>query len=204
LNDITPRVNAEEALTLELRRKKDFIDVASHELRTPLQLVLGYLDVMLAFPDKYGLNDEGTRFQGLILDSAKREERIVNRMLEYSIMNVEGEEIRPENRSFSPQSVVDVIPNARKIRSDAEVEVAIPADLTIESDPDFFYNILAEFCTNAIQYSVPPRKITITGSQDELQSCFSVKDNGNGMTADVKNSLFKPFFIGDGTQLSRK
>lgn len=204
INDISERVKAEEALRLELQRKKDFINVASHELRTPLQTILGFLDLMLAFPDKYGLNEEAKRHQGLMIESAKREEKIVNRMLEYSILNVEGEDIRPEHRRFSPYNVVEVILNSKHLKSEAEFELDISRDLTIESDVDFFYNIMGEFCSNAVQYSNPPRKIRISSHQDGDNVVFSVTDNGIGMNKEVLQAIFTPFFIGDGTRLSRK
>lgn len=204
LNDISGRVKAEEALRQELQRKKDFINVASHELRTPLQTILGFLDVMLAFPDKYGLNEEAKRHQGLMIESAKREEKIVNRMLEYSILNVEGEDIRPEHRRFFPYNVIEVILNTKHLKSEAEFELGVSKDLTIESDVDFFYNIMGEFCSNAVQYSSPPRKIRISSHQDGDNVVFSVTDNGIGMNEEVLQAIFTPFFIGDGTHLSRK
>jgi signal transduction histidine kinase len=159
---------------------------------------------MLTFPEKYGLNEEAKRHQGLMIESAKREERIVNRMLEYSMMNVEGEDIRPEHRKFFPHNVVEVVLNSKKLKSEADVELGIPKELTIESDMDFFYNIIAEFCSNAVQYSSPPRKIRISSHQDGDNVGFSVTDNGIGMTDEVAHAIFTPFFIGDGTHLSRK
>jgi signal transduction histidine kinase len=139
-----------------------------------------------------------------MIESAKREEKIVNRMLEFSVLNIEGEDIRPEHRRFIPHNVVEVILNSKKLNNEAEVELDIPKELTIESDMDFFYNIMGEFCSNAVQYSRPPRKIRISSHEDGDNVSFSVTDNGTGMTDEVLHAIFTPFFIGDGTHLSRK
>ena len=204
LNDITERKKAEENLKQELQHKKDFITIASHELLTPLQPILGYIDVILTDPEKYGLNEEGKRLLGLMAWSAENEERIVNRMLEYSILNIETEKIQPLIRIFSLRTVIDVILESNRYRSEAEIDLKIPPELTIESDVDFFFGILSELCSNAVHYSSPPRRIGISYHDDEKYHYVSVRDNGSGMTEDVVRSIFKPFFVGDGFKVSRK
>jgi PAS domain S-box-containing protein len=204
LNDITGRKLAEEDLKQELQHKKDFITIASHELLTPLQTIFGYIDVIQTGPEKYGLNEEGRRLLGLITWGAESEERIVNRMLDYSILNIEKEKIQPLIRSFSPRTIIDVILESNRYRSEAEIDVKIPPELTIESDVDFFFGILSELCSNAVHYSSPPRRIGISCHDDEKYHYVSVKDNGSGMTGEVTHSIFRPFFIGDGFKTSRK
>jgi two-component system sporulation sensor kinase A/two-component system, sporulation sensor kinase E len=204
LNDITERKIAEEELRKELQHKKDFINIASHELLTPLVPILGYLDIILADPEKYGLNAEGKRLLDLMMWSARNEERIVNRILEYSLLNVEKEKIQPQVRTFSPRTVIDVILDSNRNHTDAEIDVAIPPELTLDSDVDIFYGVLFELFSNAVEYSNIPRQVWISYRQDEKNHYFSVKDNGIGMTDETKNSLFTPFFISDGYKTSRK
>jgi PAS domain S-box-containing protein len=204
LNDITERKQAEEELRQELQHKKDFITVASHELLTPLVPILGYIDVILSDPEKYGLNEEGKKLLDLMMGSARNEERIVNRILEYSMLDVDKETIQPQARPFSPLTIVDVILDGNRYRTDAEIEVAIPADLTLDSDADIFYAILSELCSNAVQYSRPPRHIRISYRQDEKNHYVSVTDNGIGIPEETRSDIFMPFYIGDGNKISRK
>jgi signal transduction histidine kinase len=71
--------------------------------------ILGYIDVILSDPEKYGLNAEGKRLLDLMMWSARNEERIVNRILEYSMLNVEKETVQPHVCIFSPRTIIDVI-----------------------------------------------------------------------------------------------
>jgi len=204
LNDITARIIAEEALQRELARKNDFVTIAAHELRTPLQPVYSYLDLMLTDPELYGLNDLGKKTAMQLKWSVDHEIAVVNRILDLSTLRIERREITPMLREFSPRRLVELVLRSHRMRSDAEIEVAIPEDVTVTSDVDYVYGILSELCSNAVQYSKPRRKITI-GYRDAGDAAeISVQDNGIGIPPDEMQHIFRPFYIVDAPNQSRK
>lgn len=204
VNDITARVIAEEALQRELARKNDFVTIASHELRTPLQPVYSYLDLMLTDPELYGLNELGKKTTMQLKWSVDHEIAVVNRILDLSTLRIEKREITPLLREFSPRRLVELVLRSHRMRSDAEIAVAIPEDVTITSDVDYVFGILTELCSNAVQYSNPRRKITLgyrdTGAMVEI----SVQDNGIGIPPEDLQHIFRPFYIVDAPNASRK
>lgn len=68
-----------------------------------------------------------------------------------------------------------------------------------------FMNILSNAIHAVSENGKEAGKIVITTSQEDSQVFISIKDNGKGMTEDVKNKLFEPFFttkpVGEGTGL---
>ncbi len=204
VNDITAKMIAEEALQRELKRRNDFINIAAHELRTPLQPVYAYLDLMLTDPEIYGLNDQGKQTVTQLKWSIDHEVALVNRILELSILKIEKEKITPLLREFSPKRLIDLVLRSRRMRSDAEIEIAIPEDITITSDVDYIYGILAELCSNAVLYSNPVRKITIGYKEEKDSIGIFIQDNGIGIPPDEMKNIFRPFYIVDGPSPSRK
>lgn len=204
VNDITARVIAEETLQRELERKNDFVTIAAHELRTPLQPVYSYLDLMLTDPEIYGLNEQGRKTTMQLKWSVDHEIAVVNRILDLSTLRIEKKEITPLPREFSPKRLVELVLRSHRMRSDAEIEVAIPEDVTITSDVDYVFGILTELCSNAVQYSNPRRKITI-GYRDGGDTVeISIQDNGIGIPPEDMQHIFRPFYIVDAPNQSRK
>ena len=204
VNDITARVIAEETLQRELKRKNDFVNIAAHELRTPLQPVYVYLDLMLTDPEIYGLNDQGKKTVMQLKWSVDHEIAVVNRILDLSTLRIEKERITPMVREFSPKCLIELVLRSHRMRSDAEITIAIPEDVTITSDVDYMFGILAELCSNAVQYSNPLRKIIIGYNVEEDSTDIFVQDNGIGIPAEDMKNIFRPFYIVDAPNQSRK
>jgi PAS domain S-box-containing protein len=204
VNDITSKVIAKETLQRELEHKNDFITIVAHELRTPLQPIYAYLDLMLTDPELYGLTEVGKKTITQLKWSVDREVSLVNRIFDLSLTRIEREKVTPVMREFSPHHLVELILRSHKVRSDAEIENTIPEDFVITSDIDYVYGIFSELISNAVQYSDPLRKISIAFKQEGDFLKFFVKDNGIGIAAEDLDNIFRPFYIHDSPQLSRK
>ncbi len=68
-----------------------------------------------------------------------------------------------------------------------------------------FMNILSNAIHAVSERTAGEGKIVISTTQDTSNVFISIKDNGKGMTSEVKNKLFEPFFttkpVGEGTGL---
>lgn len=81
--------------------------------------------------------------------------------------------------------------------SNINIELNIPSDLEIISDPNRLQIILSNLISNAIKYAdlnkeSPYIKISSTILFDKIQ--FTIEDNGVGIKEDLVNSIFEMFF----------
>jgi signal transduction histidine kinase len=136
--------------------------------------------------------------------STDHEVKIVNRMLELSLIQSGMDKTEPAFRKFSPRHVIDLILKSKKYYNEAEIALRIPPEISIVSDMDYCHEIFAEILSNAVQYSNPPRKIEITYNESTDAVCFSFRDNGIGLSQEDINNIFHPFYIADAPKLSRK
>jgi signal transduction histidine kinase len=88
--------------------------------------------------------------------------------------------------------------------------VKVYADLPeIDCQPGKINQVFMNILTNAIQaleeYKVPEPQIRIQTKDHDTEIMISISDNGPGMSEDVKNHIFEPFFstkdVGKGTGL---
>lgn len=54
------------------------------------------------------------------------------------------------------------------------------------------HQVLLNLLVNAVQFSIPPKKVCI--GVDSETSCFWVDDNGLGVSSDAQKKIFEPFF----------
>jgi signal transduction histidine kinase len=80
-----------------------------------------------------------------------------------------------------------------------EVELALGGDGTVECVPEELHQVLTNLVQNAIE-AVPDGtgRVRIEGREHGDELVLSVKDNGNGMTPEVRARLFTPFFTTKG------
>jgi signal transduction histidine kinase len=180
------------------------ICTVAHELRTPLQPIFGYLDLLLQDRQKYGITEETGRILDRCLQSAERERQIINRMLEFSIL--ESGKIRPDYAVVSIPSLFSSVIEAGGYLQKAEIATDIPPDLKFEADAGKLTLVIDSLLSNAITYSRPPRRIYImyTPSPDHRFHSIAIRDNGIGISQTQLESIFEPFQLADSDKLSRK
>jgi signal transduction histidine kinase len=100
------------------------------------------------------------------------------------------------------ESVVETSGYAGK----AEIETRIPATVMVNADRDRLFSVIDSLLSNAINYSKPPRKITITYRSDDNDRFhhLAFEDNGIGISAASLPYIFEPFQLADAAKLSRK
>lgn len=186
----------------EAVRWQDFTTTAAHELRTPLQPVLGYLSLLYDNYSSYGISDEVARMLGVCLDNVDRERRVVNRMLELSLLDRGEMKNRP--------TVVDLAALIREVLQShdftlrARCEVSVPEGMTVLVDREQFYLVLEGLVSNAVEYSEDPRVVEISCGQEGRRQWVRVRDNGPGIDPAKLKTIFEPFSLGDSETLSRR
>ena len=90
--------------------------------------------------------------------------------------------------------------------SKADITLDIPDTLSITADMDRLFGVFDSLLSNAINFSKPPREITIfyRSEIDDGYHHISVRDNGAGISESAFSSIFEPFQLADAAKLSRR
>jgi PAS domain S-box-containing protein len=204
LVDISVQQRLEEKIQQDNERRRGIIITVAHELRTPLQPILGYLNMLIQDPTGFGILDETRKMLERCLVSVERERQIINQMLELSVL--ESGKLQLSYSDFSLRNLVQSVLDTSGYCSRADVTIDVPSDLVISADMDRLFSVLDSLLSNAVNYSKPPRTISICyrAGADGTTHTIAVKDNGIGIAQNMLNSIFEPFQLADAAKLSRK
>jgi PAS domain S-box-containing protein len=204
LVDISEKQRFEDKIQLDNERRRGIIMTIAHELRTPLQPILGYLNLLIEDPENFGIQDETKKILERCLVSVDRERQIINQMLELSVL--ESGRLHLSYSKFPFSMLLNSVLDTGGYCTKAEITSEIPGSLVITADMDRLFGVLDSLLSNAINFSSPPRKVSITYYSDSEDSChhISVKDNGTGISESAFSSIFEPFQLADAAKLSRK
>ena len=179
------RLDRELATALERgareRERYEFFAAVGHELRTPLTSIRGYLETL----QDHGL-DESTRAR--FLETAHREAlrlgRLVDGMLDFSMLDLSGETFEPASCDLAEQvaTACDALgPQARQrgIRFERSRSVPVRVGLGADSCTQALLNVL----DNAVKYGREGGRIRIGWSVRLPYARIRVDDDGPGMGA---------------------
>jgi two-component system OmpR family sensor kinase len=188
--------NVDEALTARRESEakvRQFVADASHELRTPLTAIRGYSEL--------------TRRQNMDMSPDLR----------HSLDRIESESIRmtalvedllllarlDEGLDFD-RTRVDVAKLAKDAVNDAQVaspvhvwNVKTSRGATILADRNRIYQVLVNLLTNARTHTPPGTVVTTTVATTDDSVVITVADNGPGIPAEIRESLFERFVRAD-------
>ena len=189
-----------ERYSLQLM-KDEFISVVSHELRTPLTSIHGALDLLSSGVITPG-SERGEHVLGIAADNASRLVRLVNDILE--LERLESGKIQLE---IEVVQTTDVTGRAEQLmqvlaeQSGVVLEIQDPG-LDIEADGDRLIQVLTNLVDNAIKFSAPQDRVTVTVERviDSEQTSgqapcllFQVQDQGRGIPATQLDQIFERF-----------
>ena len=182
--------------------KSDLVDTVSHELKTPLSSIRLLVDTLL---ETEQLNEARTReYLELIAKENKRLSHLIENFLAFSRMEKGREIIHP--RDVMPEEIVQSAVEAageRFHRDGCRLETQVRPGLpTVYADPDAMVTVLLNLLDNAYKYTGDRKEIGLRAYADGGHVCFSVADNGIGLSARQARRVFESFYQAD-RRLSR-
>jgi len=166
----------------------------SHELRTPLTCIKGYAETLL----EGAMENQALcgKFLRIINDEAHRLERLINDLLDLSMIDARQIQVRFKETDLSAllEQTVNVFqPVARKC--DIIVKEDIPEKLpVISADEDRIRQVLINLIDNAIKYSHAGSTVTIGAMLNAKEVRISVADMGIGIPENERSRVFERFY----------
>lgn len=174
---------------------KDFIANASHELKTPITIIKGFAETLHDMPEmsKEMLSD----ITGKILRNCDRMETLVKNLLTLAdLENISGSR-------FRECDLVSLVEDSKRLLLSLNPETQInivtsDEELPLFADPDILELALLNLLNNAIKYSKPPAKITISMrhlNEEEVE--LKISDQGIGIPKEDLEHIFERFYTVD-------
>lgn len=168
----------------------------AHEINNPLNSILGCSELLLraAKKDEMHVSEENSQLLQIIRDEAFRCRQIVEKLLTL---------VRP---SDAPREVVDLAQAASEVISlldklkqfrHCQFELDMPADtqLLVLARNSELKQVLLNLAINAAEATAGSQgQVRITGKTVNDNVELEVSDNGKGMTPEILEHVFDPFF----------
>lgn len=181
--------------------RKDFVANVSHELKTPLTVFKGYLEALLeATPNEQaGLRRALENMDG----QSRRMERLINDLL--WLAQLEGSEAEHSHQPVRLDQLCAAVcaDSAALLESrQQQIDMDVPAGLSVLGDAGELRSALTNLLTNAINYSGEQGKIRVTWHADDEGGRLEVCDNGPGIEAHHLPRLTERFYRPDASRIT--
>jgi len=178
--------------------KNQFLAAVSHELRTPLTSILGWCALLGDDEVRRTLLDEGlasidqaARVQSALVEDLLDVSRIAAGRLKLTLATIDAAKV-------VEQAIASVAPSARA------KTIAVHAsfdgdDFMMIADPVRLEQIVWNLLTNAIKFTPSGGAIDVTMRRADARLEITVRDNGEGIAADLLPHIFERFKQGAAT-----
>jgi len=182
----------------ELRRlervRQDFVANVSHEFKTPLTAIQGFAETLLAGALEDPRNNR--RFLEIIRDHASRLASLTNDLLK--LARIEAGKLEVE---FLPVGLVELIEGCAETtllkasRKQITLETDVPPGMpAVRGDPSLLREVLQNLLDNAVQYTAPGGRITVSATAGAREAVITVSDTGIGIPLVDQERIFERFY----------
>ena len=160
----------------------------AHEIKNPLASISGSAQVL---ESAGGLDDNGQRLLHILVGKSRRLSGILDGFLEYA---------RPHQAALGPcdlgamlRDCVDLLGRSEEQHDDHRLELKVPDKLVLEGEEHLLRQIFWNLSRNALQAMPEGGDLEISAEQKDGRVVLRWRDNGIGMTEEVRRQAFEPF-----------
>lgn len=196
--DVTDRKHAEELLRAkseELQRSnkelEQFAYIASHDLQEPLRTVSSFTQ-LLAQKARGKLDTDADEYMDFIVDGAKRAQRLINDLLQYSRVGTRG---KPFVSVDCNEMLDEALANLHAAITESQAVINREPLPVITGDPTQLPQLFQNLISNAIKFRKPGQipRIDVTANQTDTDFVFTIADNGIGIAPQFHDRIFAIF-----------
>ena len=197
VRDITEQKLAEERLHKLLadlersnRELEQFAYVASHDLQEPLRMISSYTQLL---EQRYSakLDDDAREFINYAVDGARRMQRLINDLLEFSRVSTRGRRLE----AMDANEVLGTVRVNLSAAIDDSGALVTNGELpTVMGDRTQMSQLLQNLIGNAIKFrGAAAPHVHIAASEGADEWVLTVKDNGIGIAPEYFDRIFVIF-----------
>lgn len=171
--------------------QKQFVSDASHELRTPISVIQGYADML----DRWGKSDPEVRDEAI--EAIKSESRGMKELVEQLLFIARHENAshRYEKEFFDlGEMAAEALKDTQMIAGDHDVRAGSLESVIVSGDRTALKQALRVFLDNALKYTAPDGKITLSCVHEPGWARLTVEDNGIGIPSEDLRRVFDRFY----------
>ena len=182
----------------------------AHEIRNPLGAISHAAQLL---DESTELHEADKRLATIIQDQSVRLNMIINNVLRLS----RREKPKPEKIELSKwlRKFIEEFSRTNDLKNDWVSLKITPSNVTITMDANNLHQVLWNLCKNAKKYGSKNKEdfrlqLLVNANHPKLPPYLDVIDNGPGISSEIQNQLFEPFFTtsdtgtGLGLYLSRE
>ncbi len=199
--DVTDSINYQKQIEEQNQDLNDFAYMVSHDLKAPIFTIHGMAD---ALRDDYtdSLPDEAVELLTFITDAAKRLDKLVASVLEYSALSNSNES---QTDLSLNETMSQVLSDYKEQLKGLDAKFTIPNDMpTVRGDPIRIYQVFSNLIGNAIKYREKSRSLHIQIFFRLLPPHLveiEVRDNGLGIPEHKTAEIFRPYRRAHGADI---
>jgi heavy metal sensor kinase len=182
------------------RREREFTDNASHELRTPLTVMRGEIDVALQRPRERA---EYERVLGSLGADVEQLTRTAEDLL--MLARADAQQLALSNEALNALELLQVVSDELQPIADARhitLDVGADPALAFWGDEQKMLRVLLNLVDNALKFSTPDTRVSLTASREGERVVMRVGDQGPGIPPDALPHIFDRFYRGTNGRAS--
>ena len=199
IESLARRAEYLEKLNAELREASEMKDVflatVSHELRNPMNAIVGWIHLLQSdrLPEerrRYGLEtlQRNASVQQQLIDDLLDVSRVISGKLSLKL--------KPCDLGDIVDAAIDTVSSAAEAKSITISRRVDSSAVDINGDPDRLQQVVWNLLTNAVKFTPKGGRVRLSVERQESSSVIIVSDNGEGIEADLLDTIFDRFHQG--------
>lgn len=175
--------------------RTDFIANVSHELKTPLAVIQNY-GTMLQQQDLP--ENKRLEYAKAITDASRQLANLITNILKLN--KLENQQIYPKAETYDlGEQLCECLLTFESAWEDKalDIETDVEAEVMINSDGELLSLVWNNLFSNAIKFTPPHGKISLTLKAEGEFAVVQVSDTGCGISPEVGKHMFEKFYQGD-------
>ena len=173
--------------------RRSFVANVSHELKTPMTTIGGFIDGIL---DGTIDKSQEEHYLQIVSDEVKRLSRLVTGMLNMS--KLEAGEMKINAKEFDiSQSIFRTLLNFEKKINSKSIEILgldTMQSVMVKADEDMLMQVIYNLIDNATKFTPNGGYISFKSFSDGEKAYVSVRNSGNGISAEELDKIFERFY----------